>query len=292
MNSLITGNVKFYSQTANKEYIDLLRKYPAYTPEEENAAFERLKNGDETARDEIALHNQRWVYSLAKEYAMDEIEVMDYVSEGNFGLLEAIEKFDATKGFKFITFAVWYIRRAMNSYMINDREMITKSNNAKLFKKLDKVKNDYFLKNGFMPSNEVVKEILKEKYGIDIVNKADLYDLDIFSISDGVGGLKDNNTTYEDMLPTFVDSFLEREEDKVKEDDEHYKELVGPILGCLPEKQREFIKKIYHIGYDETYTFDKICAEYGLDAEGLKNMEDKILKYMKQEMLDFYKKAI
>lgn len=292
MNTLITGNVKYYSQTDNKEYIEVLKKYPAFTPEEEIAVFERLNNGDDSAREEIILHNQRWVYSMAKEYARDEVEVMDYVSEGNFGLMEAIDKFDSSKGFKFITFAVWYIRRAMNSYMVNDREMVAKSNNAKLFKKLDAIKNDYYLKNGFMPSNDEIKEILKEKYNIDIVNDADLYDLDIFSISDTFDGNQDSTATYEDHSLSYINATSSENEAVANEDFEHYKELVGPILKCLPEKQREFIKKLYHIGYDETYTQESLCAEYGLDEAGLKNMENKILKYMKQEMLEYYQKAI
>lgn len=287
MNTLITGNVKYYSQTGNKEFIDLLKKYPPYKPEEEIEAFKRFKNGDNSARDEIILHNQRWVYSLAKEYARDEIEVMDYVSEGNFGLMEAVDKFDYEKGFKFITFAVWYIRRSMNSYLVNEREMVTKPNNAKIGKKVESIKNDFFVKNGRTPTNGEIKNILKEKYDISIKNESDLYDLVMCSTSDVVN----DDTTLEES-----DKFNAKTATDNKaldsEDAEHFKDLVGPILGCLPEKQREFIKKLYHIGYGEEYTMDSICTEYGLDESGLKNMENNILKYMKQEMLDYYKKAI
>ena len=88
MNTLITGNTKFYSQTQNREFIEILRRNPPFTPEEEIEAFKRLYAGDEKALNEIVARNQRWVYSLAKEFARDEIEVMDYVQEGNIGLLK------------------------------------------------------------------------------------------------------------------------------------------------------------------------------------------------------------
>jgi RNA polymerase primary sigma factor len=287
MNTLITGTVKFYSQTQNKEFIEILKHYPPFTPEEEIQAFERLKSGDESALNEIVARNQRWVYSLAKEYARDEIEVMDYVQEGNFGLMEAIEKYDIEKGYKFITFAVWYIRQKMNLYMNGDRDAIKKSNNAKYAKKVEKIKNDFFINNGYMPSFDDIKDILLEKYNIEVKNERDLYDLEINSIDAHVN----DDTTFEDC-DVFTSATATDDGLCDKEDNEYYKELVIPILNCLPEKNKEFIKKLYHIGYGDEYTLDKICSEYGLDEAGLRQMENNILKYMKQSIVDEFKKAI
>ena len=289
MNTLITGKAKFYSQTQNKEYIQLLRKYPAFKPEEELAVFKRLQSGDKTAVDEIVKHNQRWVYSLAKEYARDEIEVMDYVNEGNLGLLQAIEAYNVDAGFKFITFAVWYIRRSMNYYLMNTRDVIAKSNNAKLFKKIERVKSDFLVRNGYQPSIDDIKAGLYNKYGITIKDDSDLYDLEIRSINEGVS----DDSTYEESnefikATAYDDSYNSREDEK-----DCYTELVMPVLNYLPEDNREFIKKIYHIGYDESYTRESICEEYGYDDDGLKAMETKILRYMKQRIkLNELKKEI
>lgn len=287
MNTLITGTVKFYSQTQNKEFIELLKKYPPFTPEEETIAFERLKAGDESVLNEIVARNQRWVYSLAKEYARDEIEVMDYVQEGNFGLMDAIDKFDAGKGYKFITFAVWYIRQRMNLYLIDQRDSIKKSNNAKLSKKLDKIKNDFFVQNGYLPSFDAIKEVLEEKYNISVKNELDLYDLEINSIDVHIN----DDTTFEDC-DAFTSITATDDGMSDKENAEYYKELVIPILNCLPEKNQEFIKKLYHIGYGDEYTLDRICSEYGLDESGLRQMENNILKYMRQSILQEKKKVI
>lgn len=280
MNNLIRGNVKYYSQTTNREFIELLRKYQPYTAEEEKSAFERLRNGDDKVFDDIVLHNQRWVYSMAKQYARDEIEVMDYVSEGNFGLMEAIERYNVDSGFKFITFAVWYIRRSMNTYMTSERDIVAKSNNAKLGKKLDKIKNDFFVNKGRFPSFSEIKTIFKEKYNIDVVNEADLHDLDIVSIS----SLQGDDETFEDDNE-FTSRTSSYNEALSGEDDDYYREMIAPALNCLPEKNREFIKKLYHIGYDDTYTVQRISEEYGLDEDGVKKMENNILRYMRQNML-------
>lgn len=277
MNTHITGNVKYYSQTENKEFIDTLKKYPPFTPEEEKDAFIRYKNGDMKARDEIVLRNQRWVYSLAKEYARDEVEVMDYVSEGNFGLLEAIDNYDVNKGFKFITIAVWYIRRSMYAYLMKERNTIEKSNNAKLFKKLETVKNDFFVRNGYQASFDEIRQMLDEKYNIQISDERDLYDLDIKSISQQ--STTDDGFVFEDG-DDFISATACENEASEKEEREQYKDIINPIIGALPEENQEFIKKLYGIGYENGYNIDKLCNELGFDIDGVKDMEDKIVKYL------------
>ena len=288
MNTLITGNTKFYSQTQNREFIEILRRNPPFTPEEEIEAFKRLYAGDVKALNEIVARNQRWVYSLAKEFARDEIEVMDYVQEGNIGLLKAIEKYDLSKGLKFITYAVWYMRREMNAHMNTGRDLITKSNNAKYGKKLEKIKNEFFVQHGYKPDFSDIKEIFEEKYGITVNDERDLYDLDINSISENVN----DDTTFEEC-DDFIKATSTENEVIDGENDEYYKELVTPILDLLPEKHRELIKKLYHIGYNEEYSFDELCKEYNIHSEEeLRQTEKNVLDVMRKTMLKRYRKAV
>ena len=288
MNTLITGNTKFYSQTQNREFIEILRRNPPFTPEQEVDAFKRLYAGDEKALDEIVARNQRWVYSVAKEFARDEIEVMDYVQEGNIGLLKAIEKYDLSKGLKFITYAVWYMRREMNAHMTTDRDLITKSNNAKYGKKLEKIKNEFFVQNGYKPTFDDIKEIFEEKYGIVVNDERDLYDLDISSINENVN----DDTTFEEC-DDFIKATATENEAIYDDDKEYYKELVIPIINSLPDKHRELIKKLYHIGYDDIYSVEDLCKEYNIyDEQTLKQVEKQILELMKERMMKRYKKAV
>lgn len=288
MNTLITGNTKFYSQTQNREFIELLRRNPPFTPEEEVEAFKRLYAGDDNALEEIVARNQRWVYSVAKEFARDEIEVMDYVQEGNIGLLKAIEKYDLSKGLKFITYAVWYMRREMNAHMNTGRDLITKSNNAKYGKKLERIKNEFFVQNGYKPTFDDIKEIFEEKYGIVVNDERDLYDLDISSINENVN----DDTTFEEC-DDFTKATATENEATNDEDKEYFRELVKPVLDSLPEKHRELIKKLYHIGYDDIYSVEDLCQEYNIyDEQELKRIEKDILELMKARMLKRYKKAV
>lgn len=295
MNTLITGNAKFYSQTQNREYIEILRKNPPFKPEEEVEAFKRLNSGDDKALEEIVARNQRWVYSVAKEFARNEIEVMDYVQEGNVGLLKAIEKYDVERGLKFITYAVWYMRREMNAHMNDGRDIITKSNNAKLSKKLERIKNEFFVRNGYKASLDDIKEILKDKYDISIKNEYDLYDLEINSINDIVN----DDTTFEECDDFTRNTATENEAVK-NEDAEYYRELVIPLLHYLGEKEQDIIKKLYHIGLTDAereknaeYTFAEVCNEYNYDEIEMKKIESKILAYMRQRIkIIEYKKNI
>jgi RNA polymerase primary sigma factor len=288
MNTLITGNTKFYSQTQNREFIEVLRRNPPFTPEQEVDAFKRLYAGDERALGEIVARNQRWVYSVAKEFARDEIEVMDYVQEGNIGLLKAIEKYDLNKGLKFITYAVWYMRREMNAHMNTGRDLITKSNNAKYGKKLERIKNEFFVQNGYKATFDEIKEIFEEKYGIVVNDERDLYDLDISSINENVN----DDTTFEEC-DDFTKATATENEATNDEDKEYFRELVNPVLNSLPEKHRELIKKLYHIGYDDIYSVEDLCQEYNIyDEQELKRIEKDILELMKKRMLKRYKKAV
>ena len=177
-------NCKFYSgnDTLNK-YLSDIRKYKVLTPEEEVELFERIGDGDESAKARIVESNQRFVYSLAKIYSKNDDEVLDYVNEGNIGLMTAIDTFDVTKGMKFITYSVWYIRRSMNYYLSTMNSLVAKSNNMKYGKKIEYIKQECMCKNGYEPTYDEIVDMMKEKYNLDIKDICDVYDLNISSIN-------------------------------------------------------------------------------------------------------------
>lgn len=287
MNSNFTisnTNVKFMEGTETLNgFLSVLRKYDALTPEEEKELFRRYKEeGDMSAREQIYLHNQRFIYSNAKIYARDSDEVMDYVSEGNLALDEAIDKFQPELGNKFITFAVWYIRRQMNYYLINTRDIVTKTNGMKLFKKTDKIMQKFYSEHGYEPTLEEVRDILEKDYNIVINNLSDLYDLKITSI-DGEQGDKADDFTFEDCdeYNSRTATINEYEDDSERE---YSKAIANRLLKVVPEAQREIIKKIYGIGYERQYSVIEVAAEYGMTPEDMDKLKDKILEYMRQNM--------
>ena len=274
-------NVKYMEGTENlNAFLSMLRRYDALTADEETELFKRYQeNGDMKAREQIFLHNQRFIYSNAKIYARDSDEVMDYVSEGNIALDEAIDKFKPSMGNKFITFAVWYIRRAMNYYLINTRDMITKTNGMKLFKKTDKIMQKYFSEHGCDPTLDEVRDILEKEYNIEVKDISDLYDLNITSINTDI----DDDFTMEESNE-YNEKTASVNEYDTEVDKEYSKTLANKFLSIIPDDHKEIIKKLYGIGYERQYSITELAQEYQMSDEDMENLRDKILKYMKQNI--------
>ena len=280
-------NCKFYSgnDTLNK-YLSDIRKYKVLTPEEEVELFERIGDGDERAKARIVESNQRFVYSLAKIYSKNEDEVLDYVNEGNIGLITAIDTFDVTKGMKFITYAVWYIRRSMNYYLSTMNSLVAKSNNMKYGKKIEYIKQECMCTKGYEPTYDEIVDMMKEKYNIDIKDICDVYDLNISSINQQL----DDDYTIEDNsefneVTSSVNAY-ETETDKT-----YNNELVGNILSTLTEKQQDIIRMSFGIGYERSFTAEEIGDKYEMDETTVNQLKNNIIKYLKQNKSE-YKLAI
>ena len=140
-----------------KSYYEDIRRYPLLTKEEEYNLFEKYYNGSnfekEKAREKIINHNLRFVVSVAKKYANNE-NILDVIEEGTMGLIEALESFDYTKGYKFISYAVHYIRRAINQYRVEYDDLVKKTNYNKTFHLMTKTKNEFIQQNHRQPTLE------------------------------------------------------------------------------------------------------------------------------------------
>lgn len=275
-----SSSVKFLEQDDMlKYYFKQLRKTKVPTDEEERELLIAYKNGDQTARDKIILGHQRFVFSIAKIYAKDNSELIDYVNEGNIGLIEALDKFNLECGTKFLTFATWYVRRQMNYYIINTRDSVIKSNAMKLFKKVDRINQSFFVINGRYPSNEEIKDELKRKYNIKITDNRDLFDTDIKLLGDS---LDDSEVPYEESREfeelTSSHNICEEEEDK-----NYRKAVVMNLLKHIPQRHVEMVKKLYGIGYDREYSISEVAKENGLTEEGLRSNINIIFESIRQK---------
>ena len=278
---------KFYSgDKALNNYLNDIRKYKVPTVEEEEALFERIANGDEKAKAEIIQRNQRFVYSLAKIYSKDETEVLDYVNEGNIGLITAIDSFDITKGTKFITHAVWYIRRSMNYYLTTTNNLINKSNNMKLGKKIEYVKQAFMCEHGYNPTSDEIIDMIKEKYDIDVKDISDVYDLNVASINEQ---LDDDYTV--DETSDFNDRTASVNEYDTETDNTYNRMLVNNILATLSPKQQDIIKMAFGIGYDRQYSIEEIGDKYEMDEMTINQLKNNIIKYLRENRSE-YKLAI
>ena len=265
-------------QTSEIEaYLRSIRKYQPLTQEEENEVFKMYRSNDPAAKEKaittLVNANQRFIFSLAKDYAKgDETKVLDYVNEGSIGIINAIEKFDQTRGFKFISFAVWYIRQAMTNYAQTTDLFLRKANNAKIGNNVLKIRTAFFQENHREPTTDEIKEALAKK-GIKIKEDKDLEDVVRNSI-DSVWG---DESTFENN-PRYIQYSAIQNEYEKEMDDEDNKSVVGKLLKSLDERSQLVIKQLFGIGYENPIDIEVVAEHLGLTPTRVGQIKNAALK--------------
>ena len=258
-------------------YLRSIRKYQPLSQEEENEVFNMYHSNDPVAKkkaiDTLVNANQRFIFSLAKDYAKgDETKVLDYVNEGSIGIINAIDKFDQTRGFKFISFAVWYIRQAMTNYAQTTDLFLHKSNNAKIGNNVLKIRTAFFQENHREPTTDEIKEALAKK-GIKIKEDKDLEDVVRNSI-DSVWG---DESTFENN-PRYIQYSAIQNEYEKEMDDEDNKSVVGKLLKNLDERSQLVIKQLFGIGYENPIDIEVVAEHLGLTPTRVGQIKNAALK--------------
>lgn len=251
-------------------YLKDLRKVPILTPEEERKLFIEYNNGNTKARDEIIYRNQRFVVTIAKTFAQDE-RVMDLIEEGNIGLMRAFEKYDVNSGNRFCSYAVYYIRRAILSYLNNECPMVQRSNNGKIGAKIPAIKEKFLMDNGRYPTESEIIDILKKEYKIKVKNKSDIYDVRTDSINQPMSSDSDSDSI-EDGSIDYNDKTSSHNEYTDIEEKDYAKEIVNQLLNCLNKRERIAVTKFYGIGCSREYSIDEISEDMGLTRERVRQL--------------------
>ena len=273
-----------------------VKDFPTLTREEEIEWFTKYKHGTkeekEIARDYIMLCNQRMIIAAAKKWAKTDT-LMDYVNEANFGLLEAMDRFDTTHNVKFASYAMWFIKRAINKYICGDLQVVKRPNYSKTFHVLSKATNDFLQKNERTPSPDELFDIVTVKYGKDIKDKNDILDLKVSYV--------DESANDEDESPNYGDvtaynrasaSYNEYEE---KEEEEFNKKVVSSLLSKLSPRKQQIIKMRFGMyegdnGLRREYEREEIGQIIGLTSERVRQLELEAMDEMKAEYLRKVKK--
>ena len=282
-------NLQGRSETTNKYLFDI-RKYPVLTAEQEKEIIIRIKNGDESARRILIESNQRFVFAVARKYAKDEHHLMDLVSEGNMGLMKAINNFDPSLGFKFLTHAVHYIRREISAYIINTDTFIRKTNISKTNTRLRRLNNEFFLLNGRYPSVDELKEMFKERYDIDIKNDTDLLELNVMSTDDSIS--EDGSDSVMDASTEVLAKTSSRNDYEQESENDHIKSIIAYGMECLTDVEKTIIKMSFGIGYDREYDNNEIGEEVNYTAERVRQLKNKALEKMQSYLKHSRKMAM
>lgn len=246
-------------------------KHEPMTEEEEQTAF-----ADRNAhREETIQRNLLFVYSVAKRYARDGEMLCDYFSEGAIGLADAVDKFEPERGFKFISFAVHYIRAYMSAYA-KESGLVKSSNANKIGSKVKTYEARYYAENGKMPTDEDILAHLKNEYGIEVKYTSEIHGATFTALDAKIDSDSDDTASEVGEVAQRTAS-LNEVENTIEEDNR--KQTISILLNCkaISETEREVIKLWYFEGWDK----ERIAKKLGLCGERIRQIQATALKKLK-----------
>ena len=258
------------SQTLEKYFNDI-SKVDLLTLEEEVDLARRIREGDEVALEKLTKANLRFVVSVAKQYQNSRIPLNDLINEGNLGLVKAAKKFDETRGFKFISYAVWWIRQSIMQALADQSRLVRLPLNK--IGSLSKINNAAAI---------IEQEYEREPTAEEL---AEFLDITV----DEVKNTMDSSTKQISVDAPFVEGesnslldVLENEEAESVDEELAYRDSlkveIERILTILSEREREVVKRFFGIGYESKSSLEEIGDDLGLTRERVRKIKDKAIR--------------
>ena len=270
-------NVDQFADDSVRLYLREIGKIPLLSNEEEVDLAYRIVKGEKKAKDKMVEANMRLVVSIAKRYSGRGLDFLDLIQEGNTGLLRAVEKFDPDKGFKFSTYATWWIRQAITRAIADQARtiripvhMVETIN--KVLRATRKLTNEL---NREPTVEEIAKEMGMEPEKVDYVMKIKQ---DIASLDATVGRDGDDEDS---VLGDFIE-----DEGRVSPEDaaaaQMLKEQIAEILSSLSEREQKVVKLRFGIGGGRPHTLEEVGAEFSVTRERIRQIEAKALSKLRK----------
>ncbi|MBO7657261.1 RNA polymerase sigma factor RpoD [Candidatus Saccharibacteria bacterium] len=270
-------NVDAFADDSVRLYLREIGKIPLLTAEEEADLAQRIVKGDKKAKDKMVESNMRLVVSIAKRYGGRGLDFLDLIQEGNTGLLRAVEKFDPEKGFKFSTYATWWVRQAITRAIADQARtiripvhMVETIN--KVLRTTRKLTTDL---NREPTTEEIAAELHMDPEKVDYVMriKQDIASLDASVSRDG------------DDEDSVLGDFVEDEERDSPEDsaaNQILKEQLSEIISTLTDREQKIIRLRFGIGGGRPHTLEEVGAEFDVTRERIRQIEAKALSKLRK----------
>jgi len=256
-------------------YLREIGKIPLLTSEEELALAKRVVAGDKKAKDQMAEANMRLVVSIAKRYVGRGLDLLDLIQEGNTGLLRAVEKFDPDKGFKFSTYATWWIRQAITRAIADQARTIRiPVHMVETINKLLRTQRRLTQELNREPTND---EIAKEmEIDVDKVEHIMKIKQDISSLD---ASIRDDEE--DSVLADFIE-----DEDTISPEEsatgQLLKEQVKDMLDALTEREQKILKLRFGLEDGKSHTLEEVGQEFSVTRERIRQIEAKALAKLRK----------
>lgn len=266
----ITKSITNRESQSLEKYLQEIGKVDLITPEEEVQLAIRIKEGDQIALEKLTKANLRFVVSVAKQYQNQGLSLSDLINEGNLGLIKAAQRFDETRGFKFISYAVWWIRQSILQALAEQSRIVRLPlNKVGLSNKISKAYSQLEQEFEREPSTEELAEMLE--IGTEEVETTLGVAARHISVDAPFVDSEDN---------TLLDVLENPNSDAADTELSHYDSLrceIDRSLGTLTERQREVIKLYFGIGVEHPMSLEDIGEKFSLTRERVRQIKDKAI---------------
>ncbi|MDR2847940.1 MAG: RNA polymerase sigma factor RpoD/SigA [Bacteroidales bacterium] len=268
----ITKSITNRESASLDKYLQEIGKEELITVEEEVELAQRIRKGDRQALEKLTRANLRFVVSVAKQYQNQGLSLPDLINEGNLGLIKAAEKFDETRGFKFISYAVWWIRQSILQALAEQSRIVRLPlNQVGSLNKINKAFSKFEQENERIPSAEELADVLeltKEKI-------ADTMRVSGRHVSVDAPFIEGEDNSLLDVLVNNDSPVADRalmNESLVRE--------IDRALATLTERERDIVKLFFGIGAQEM-TLEEIGEKFGLTRERVRQIKEKAIRRLR-----------
>lgn len=250
-------------------YFTELNTMDMISADEEVELAQRIKKGDEIAFQKLVKSNLRFVVSVAKQYQNFGVSLNDLINEGNIGLMKAARKFDETKGFKFISYAVWWIRQSIHNAIQQKGKLVRlPANKAGLMLRIRRAEDQFIQQNERKPDAEELAQMLDMNESA--ITSTLSAQFSSYSLDEPVA--EDSGTSKIDLFESDEDNNIDSEIERSS-----LRQEINRLLGRLNNNERTVLSNFYGLGTDSR-TLSEISSELHLSKERIRQIKSRALK--------------
>ena len=272
----ITKSITNRESQSLEKYLQEIGKVDLLTPEEEVSLAQAIKRGDQAALEQLTKANLRFVVSVAKQYQNQGLSLSDLINEGNLGLIKAAQRFDETRGFKFISYAVWWIRQSILQALAEQSRIVRLPlNKVGSLNKINKAFSELEQEFEREPSSEELAEMLN----IPTTEVETTLSVAARHVSMDAPFVEGEDNSLLDVL----DDKNDEGTDRYLEYGEGLSTEIERSLGTLTDRQADVVKLYYGIGVPHPLSLEDIGEKFGLTRERVRQIKDKAINKLRTQ---------